>query len=458
MLKKMLIIFLVLGMSISLFAGGDKEDAAKDSADSGEKVVIEVVSQQPEYMEQERQVWDLYTEENPNVEIKLISVNEDQMTAFMARVAANEGPAIMDRSIPKPDKTNYKIYANLLDIDYPYWDQLIGDPKSVFEANTGIKGYVPTLRILDTFPFTFIYYIDEMQKAGIDTSNVRTWDDVDSLLAELKTYVDKTDGIEYVLDTGWHSWVWGMAFPNVVSLSLGADNQEMADLYTGKIAWTDLDNNPIVPFFVKMKEYYDKGYLPNNWWTREWENDFESGFINRKSIFTLHGPWIWDKTLAADPSAKLGGFPLPANNGKLAEYPKDTSGVAILSQWVGTPEFPEIVKAFNWYNSPEVAEMVAQYVGAPPTFKTVSDDFVLDSPQYKNVIKPAINGAYGPGLEWDSSAWGVIVAGSNRVDGTPDVLMDDELAGTFRDYFNGDLSLAGLMDIFQQRWEAAYDF
>jgi len=458
MLKKTLFFVLVATLSASLFANGGKDNSSNNAGDSGEKVTIEVVSQQPEYMEQERQVWDLYTEENPNVEIKLISVNEDQETAFMARLAANEGPAIMDRSIPKPDKTNYNIYVNLLDIDYPYWDQLTGDPKAVFEANTGIKDYVPTLRVLDTFPFTFLYYVDEMEKASIDTSNVRSWNDVDAFLADLKTYVDKTDGIEYVLDTGWESWVWGMALPNVVALSLGATNKDLTDLYTGKISWTDLENNPFVPFFVKMKNYYDKGYLPHNWWTRGWENDFEAGFINRKSIFTLHGPWIWDKTIAADPSAELGGFPLPANNGKLAEYPRDTSGASILSQWIGTPEYPEIVKAFNWYNSPEVAEMVAQYIGAAPSFKTISPEFVLESPQFKNVIKPAIEGAFGPGLEWDSSAWGVIVAGPHKVDGTPDVMMDDALAGTLGSYYSGDMSLADLMAIFQQRWEAAYDF
>lgn len=458
MLKKTLFFVLLVTLSVFLFANGGKDNSTSNAADSGEKVTIEVVSVQPEYIEQERQVWDIYMEENPNVDIKLISVNEDQVTAYMARIAANEGPAIMDRTIPIPDKTNYEIYVNLLDIEYPYWDQLTGNPKGVFEANTGIKGYVPSVNVLETFPFTFLYYVDEMKKAGIDTSNIKTWDDVDALLAELKAYVDKTDSLDYVLDTGWQNWVWGYCFPNVISVSLGSTNQEIVDLYTGKISWTDLDNNPVVPFFEKMKEYYDKGYLPHNWWTREWENDFEAGFINRKSIFTLHGPWIWDKTLAADPAAQLGGFPLPANNGKLAEYPRDTEGSGILSQWIGTPEYPEIVKAFIWYNSPEVAEMRAQYVGAPPSFKTVSPDFELDSPQYKNVIKPAIEGVFGPGLEWDSSAWGAIVAAPYKVEGTADVMMDDEMAGTFGSYYSGDLSLADLMAILQQRWEAAYDF
>ena len=51
---------------------------------------------------------------------------------------------------------------------------------------------------------------------------------------------------------------------------LGASKQDVRDLYTGKIKWTDLDNNPYVPFFAFLKEIYDAGYLPENWWTREW--------------------------------------------------------------------------------------------------------------------------------------------------------------------------------------------
>ncbi len=459
MFKKTLSAVVLIVLAVSLFANGNKETATKGSEDSGKNVTIEVISVQPEYMEQEKQVWDLYMEENPNVTIKITSVNEDQETAFMARLAANEGPAIMDRTIPQPDKSNYKVYANLLDIDYPYWDQLTGNPKGIFEKYTGIKGYVPSVNVLQTFPYSFLFYKDEMAKAGLDPSTIRTWKDVDNFLAKLKVYVDKTEGLEYVLDTGWEPWVWGLCLPNIVSLSLGADSKDMLDLYTGKIAWTELDKNPMVPFFKKMKEYYQKGYLPKNWWGREWENEFEAGFINKKSIFTLHGPWIWDKTLAADPSAKLAGVPLPATkDGKLPEYPRGTEGAGILSQWEDTPEYPEIVKAFIWYNSPKVAEMRAQYVGAPPSFKTVSKDFSLKSPQFMNVIKPAIEGAFGSGLSWDNSPWAVNIVAPHKIDGKPDVLMDNALAEPLGKYYSGSMSLADLMKILEQRWQDAYDF
>jgi len=458
MLKKMLIIFLVLGMSISLFAGGDKESAASDAG--GQKVTIEVVATQPEYLEQDKQIWELYMEENPNVTIKVTSLNEDQQTAFLARIAANEGPAIMANGFPTADKSTYKTFVDLRTIDYPYWDQLSYDGKKAFEMETGVEGYVPVIQLFNTFNFSFIYYKDEMKKAGLDPSAIKTWDDVDAFLAELKVYVDKTDGIDYVLDTGWHSWVWGLCYPNIIALSLGADPQAIEDVYMGKIAWTDLEKNPYVPFFEKIKEYYQKGYFPKNWYGRDWENEYEAGLINRKSIFTLHGPWMWNKILAADPAADLGGVPFPAGrDGKLAAYPVTTyQGSVILKQWEGTPEYPEIVKAFIWYNSPEVAERRAQFNGSKPNFKTVSSDFTIESPQYIGVIKPAMDGAFGSGLTWDNSPWGTTAAGPHKIEGKADVLQDDALTGPLGKYYNGEMSLADLMALYQQRWEDAYDF
>ena len=458
MLKKMLSVLLMVCLSISLFAGGDKE--AGDAVEGKKAVTIEVIATQPEYLEQDKQIWELYMEENPHVTIKVTALNEDQQTAFLARVAANEGPAIMANGFPGPDKSTYKTFVNLLDIDYPYWDQLSYDGKGNFEVETGIAGYVPGVQLFNTFNFSFMYYNDEMEKAGLDPAAMRTWDDVDAFLAELKTYVDKTDGLEYVLDTGWHSWVWGLCYPNILALSLGAEPKDLEDLYMGKIAWTDLDENPMVPFFEKIKEYYQKGYFPKNWYGRDWENEFEASFINRKSIMTLHGPWMWNKVLAADPSADLGGVPFPAGKGgKLAAYPVTTyQSSTILKQWEGTEEFPEIVKAFSWYNSPEVSEMRAQFNGSKPNFKSLSSSFSIESPQYIGVIKPAMEGAYGSGLSWDNGTWGITAAGPYKIEGKADVLQDDALVDPLAKYYNGEMSLAELMAMYQQRWEDAYNF
>lgn len=457
MFKKMLYILSFIGITVSLYAGGNTESANDSSTDK--TVSFEFVATQPEYLEQDKQIWDLYMEDHPNVKINVITVNEDQRTALLARIAANDAPAIMSEGFPLVDKSNYQIFANLLDIDYPYWDQLSYDGKGLFEKESGISGYVPSIQLFNTTVFSFLYYKDEMEKAGLDPSTIRTWDDVDNFLAELKEYVDASDSIEYVLDTGWHAWAWMTSFANTLALSLGAEPQDLVDVYMGKIDWTDLQKNPYVPFFEKMKEYYQKGYLPENFLQREWENDFEASFIARKSIFTLHGHWIWNKVLAADPDADLDGVPFPANNGKLYTYPIGSAwGSSIFSQYEGTENWNEIKEAFIWYNSPEVAEMRAQFNGKKPNFKTTSEGFSVNSPQYLHVIKPASEGAFGSGLTWESALWGLQTASRYKVDGTPEVMQDNEITEPLGEYLKGSMSLESFMSILQKRWENAYSF
>ena len=123
-----------------------------------------------------------------------------------------------------------------------------------------------------------------------------------------------------------------------------------------------------------------------------------------------------------------------------------------------TPEYPEIVKAFIWYNSPEVAEMRAQFNGSKPNFKNLSSDFTIDSPQYISVVKPAMDGAFGAGLSWDNSPWGVTAAGPYKIEGKADVLQDDAITEPLGKYFNDEMSLEELMALFQERWENAYSF
>ena len=440
----------LLSFSSVVFAGGGQEVAGA--------IKLEVVADQPEYEAQARELWDLYVEDNPNVEVNVISVNEDQVAAFTARLAAGDAPHL-GMTVGGTTKSNYTNFANLLEIDFQHWDNFSFNARTIYDEMLGIEDYVPAIQPFGTFRFSFIYYDDEMRKAGVDMTAIRTWDDVDAVMSELKNYVDTTEGLEYVLDTGWHSWVWMRCLMPILSLSLGRDLQEHRDLWLGEIDWSDLRRNPLVPVLEKLKEYTDKGYLPEDWWTRAWESEYEVGFINRKSILTLHGPWMWTKTLAANPGAELSGAPLPAGpGGKLAAFPVTPEfGSGIYAAWVGTPEMDEVVKAFNWLMSPEILELQAQYIGMPPNLKTFSDTFELDFSQFQEMVRPSLRGTWGD-VSWVNEAWGPDVAGPYKVEGRPDVMMDDIVVSELEKYFEGSISIADLMEYFKDRWEAAYQF
>lgn len=422
------------------------------------KVTIEVVATQPEYLDQEKEIWNLYQKDNPNVTIDLISINEDQITALNARIAAGNPPDIQSTS-QFITKENYKNYLNLLTIDYPYWDKFTYDAKNFFKSISGIsEDYVPLLNINLGFVPTFIYYADEMEKTGLKPQEIKTFDDLDNFLAGLKDYIDKTKSYDYVLNIGWHPVFSGTIMPTVWGAAM-SDLDTLGGLWNGTVKWTDLEKNPLVPYFTKMKEYYDKGYLPKRWYTRNWETDYEASFISKKSILAYHGPWLWDKVLQNNPSAKLAGFPLPANkNGSVHTFPMTPEGTVMFAANVEKENFKETVRAFNWYNSPEIVKMRTSITNLIPAMDLKdAGGPALSGPQYTGVIKPVIDGAFG-NIKLDGAQWPSFAASKFEIPGKPPVMEDDAMAAIFGQYFDGKLSLEQFMATLQKRFDEKYKF
>lgn len=110
MTKKLLSSLLAIAMLLTMLAVPAFADE--------KPVTLEIVASQPEYLAQEQEIWALYTEANPHVTVKLISINEDTEAAFNTRVAAGDAPDL--QLYATVDKNNYTTYQNLADIGYPY--------------------------------------------------------------------------------------------------------------------------------------------------------------------------------------------------------------------------------------------------------------------------------------------------------------------------------------------------
>jgi len=328
----------------------------------------------------------------------------------------------------------------------------------VFEQS-GIENYVPLLSLWSNSAFAFVYYADEMEKANLDPESIKTWTDMDEFLEKLKAYVDKNPQFSYVLDTGWDAWIWGDCIPIPWAQSLnGGSTLAQRDLYTGKIRWDDMTKNPYVVVFEKLKEYYDKGYLPKNFWTRQWEPDFEAGFIAKKSLLCYHGPWIWDKVIQANPDAKLGGFLLPASNEGLIALgaPSFITGEAIYAAHKDKPIFEEIKKAFIWWTSPEIIKQISESLGRIPTMdlKAVGAPNI-DKVYYKEVMKPLLSGELGANIKFDMDRWPSYIS-KYRTEGKPPVFEDDANITLYSDYFTGKITLEDFMKALQKRFDENY--
>lgn len=425
-----------------------------------QQVELEVVASQPEYLAQEQEIWKIYEKVNPNVKIKMMTVNEDTQNAFATRVAAGNPPDIQSFAVLK-SKEDASTYVNLLDIGYPYFDKFQYNVKTAFAESNGVPNVLPVLAPFSGPTFSFIYYEDDMAKAGLKPrESIRTMADLDKFLAQLKVYTDKNK-IPYVLDTGWHSWCWMNMSISMLATATGGDMSVQKDLWiNGKIKWTDLAKNPYVPAFKKLKEWYEKGYLPQKWWTRDWEKDFEAGFIAKKSILTFHGPWLWTKVAASNPGAKLAGFPLPANKDGVIQNAgvEVMKGSALFAANKNKPNFKEAVKAFIWFNSPEIIKLRAEAFGQVPAFDLGSVGSAdLGGGQYNTVVKPINDGYYGK-VKFDSGLFANGLASKYRVKNKANVMEDDAMAPTFGEYFEGKIAIEKLMSVLQQRFDDGYAF
>jgi hypothetical protein len=426
-------------------------------------IELEIKTVQPEYHAQTQQIWDVYLQSHPELKFKYIDVNEDTQAAYDARVAAGN-PADIDCQAACNQDT-YKNYVNLLDVPSFNWGIFHKGAKTAFEEIYGIPNYIPLVNAFAGYFWTFIYYKDKMAEAGLDPkTSVKTMDDLKVFLANLKDFVDKSGGkYEYVLDQGWHPWVWGTVAPTLWSMSLGHGKQELRDLFLGKVRWDDKANNPLVPYFESIKEFYEKGYMPDRWWTRNWD-EFENGFIAQKSILTTHGPWLWDKVNAANPNAQLEGFNWPPDKDNqlfvtpTAAYAYNTNAATIYTANKSKPNFAAAQDALLWWYSPESIKLQCEAIGWIPACDLSSVGGAdLKHPQYIDVVQPVLEGKAGS-LKYDDSLMGPDVAARYKNGGAENVMESDAMAGIYGDYFEGKTSLDDLLKTLQQRSDAAYTF
>lgn len=445
----------------SATAAGQGATAAPPVA-AGNVVQLEIKSIEPEYSAQSRQIWDVYEQLNPNVKVTLFDVNEDTQAAYNARIAAGN-PADVETQA-KCTKENYQQYVNLLEVSDFKFDIFHKDAKTAFEQIYGVPNYVPMVNPFQGFYFTFIYYKDKMAAAGLDPkTSVKTLDDLETFLAALKKHVDADPALDYVFDTGWHPWVVGTVFPSAMSVGLGHGKEEQRQLFLGKIRWDDMERNPFVAYFQRYKEWYDKGYLPQKWWTRNWD-EYENGNIAQKSILTFHGPWQWDKIEAGNPAAgaQLDGFNFPADkDGNLyvtptATYAFNTNAAAIYTANKNKANAPEALKALLWWYSPATIKLEAEAVGYTPAcdLSSVGGANVKHT-QYVTTIKPTLDGKEGK-RQYDSSLHGMDVAAKYLKGGAENVMESDTTATLFGEYLEGKTTLEALMKTFQTRWESSY--
>jgi len=429
-------------------------------------VVLEIRASNPEYERAQRQIWDIFEAEHPHVTVELFSVTEGTSAAMDAKLAGGWRPAI-ERAASIINKDNYQNFVNILEIDFPWWDRYDYDATKCFEHQFGIEGFTPAPgRIFIGRVVTWQYHKDLMDEAGLDPRrDVQTWDDLMDFLTAGAEWVATQPNLDYFwdqsLDEGWIEWMLAhilpMAFPD-------GQRDRQRQCYLGEIPFNAADS-PYRYLFELCKEFYDKDLVPKTWTTREWEADMEASYISKKSVMMLHGPWTWDKMIAADPAAQQEGFPATPPAEGQDQWMQFMTDVATFDEFqmykevLDWPEWPDVLAAYNFIYSPSVVKMRAEIEGQPVIYQ-LDEPLELQGAQWDGILKELFNddGLYSH-VEVEQSPTGSFAAGRFIKEGAlgPFAPTTGNLAALMDDLMQERATVQDALDWLQMNWEESYE-
>ncbi|MDQ3249413.1 MAG: ABC transporter substrate-binding protein [Chloroflexota bacterium] len=440
------------------------------AAPAAEGITLDVVMDTPEYQNQHRQIFDIFEEENPGITINYTTHSEDGQQAYVAKVAGGYTPAMetawSSGNSFRINKDNFDVAVDLSTIDYPYFGDFLYDLEGSWANIYGEPGP----RLIDPFlgvVMTWMFHQDLLEPAGLNPiGRVNTWDDLKAWHDEGAAWAKTQDMIWW--DQGWlNPWFgWHLHYDTIPLAFPDGQREQQLACWRGEKPF-NAEDSPYRHTPEFYKEAYDKGWLPQNFWTRKWEEDMESSFAAKKSAVMLHGPWPWDKTLGIDPAAQQAGLPAtPPAEGQtqwmqLQSDPGLDTGSQAMFIRTGNeskPEWEQVKQLFIWWHSPEIIKLRGEAIGFIPAVK-LDPPADLQGPQLVDTVleieKP---GGKWEQVKWERSVSGETQMGAQRKGGSPGVwdVESGNIAKNWADMMTGALSVQEYLDMAQANYEASY--
>lgn len=456
------------GGSTTTAAGGGGTTTVAPPA---ETVVLDVLTSPSEYEGPYREIWNFFESTHPGIEISLFSINEDTAAAHEAKVAGGFLPAIEDTTEQQlvAGADNFETFVDLSTIDFPYFDKWTWDLENTWSNLFGQSG-PRTISPFQGFVLTWQWNEELMQRAGLDPVNdVKTWEDQKAWLDEGTAWAAAQDDVSFFWNQAWHNWVFGVQYPEILPLAFAdGGRQRLVDCWLGEAKF-NADDSPYRHHFDFFLEANNKGWIPSGLTTRQWEGDMETSYIAGDSVMMFHGPWVWDKALAAGSDFAINdmqrGMPVTAPaDGQAWKQAASPPSIADLGLFMRTgnkeaANWEQTLTAWNWIHSPEAIPLRAEAEGRAVTYK-LDEPLDIAGPQYKNVLKEIGT----PGGKWEDASFeegqtGEVLAAPFRIKGSVGVF-DWEANGNnvvMADLLSGAIDVQGALDILQSNWEASYE-
>jgi len=442
--------------------------ATKVVAPAVEDVTLEIMAPLSEYEAPYREIWNVFEAQHPGIKVNLFSINEDTAAAHDAKIAGGYLPHMenIEEMLIYASKDNYEMFTDLSTIDFPWFDRWTYDVKNAWSDLYNLPG-PRTLDIYQGYVGTWQYNGDLMDKAGLDPLNdVKNFDDLEKWLDQGTEWANSEPDVDYFWNQAWHNWVFGTFYPDLTIPLAFPEGQrtKQVDCFLGKAKFNAEDSpyRALYEFFVKA---YDRGWVPETYWNRLWEGDMEASYISGKSVMMLHGPWVWDKALAAGSTFDQRGIPAsPPAEGQDqwyqgAFYPQIDGQFMMRAGVTDLPEWPQAQTAWNWFFSPDTIPMRSQAEGRAVLYK-LDKPLDLQGPQYVNVLSEiGTPGGKWEDVKFEESITGEIAAGPYRKKGSSGVWdwESNNNNTVYADLSTGKMTVQEALDLAQKNWEESYE-
>ena len=276
-----------------------------------------------------------------------------------------------------------------------------------------------------------MYNKDVLEAAGVDATQIRTWEDFDAACAAVK---EKTDAapIEICLGDGYDSYSLEVIWPTLLTNPDLAVNYAEA-LQDGSFDW-DANGKEGMQM---LANWYEAGYMNEDYVSCK-KDDICKALANNEGAFTLYSTEMIPSVLAYNENANIGILPAPAKDENAASYFGTGEGnFSCFGIWKDTEYADECKQFLEYLARPEVAVKIVQIDGGIPALTTIELDETDKAAYTTNAFKEAQT-QFDEDLTYDnffdreylpSGMWSVMADSVSTLlaDGDPEGSMDEAI-------------------------------
>lgn len=210
-----------------------------------------------------------------------------------------------------------------------------------------------------------MYNKDVLTQAGVDATQIRTWDD---FTAACQSVLDNTDAapIEMCLGDGYDSYALEVIWPTLYTNEDVSPNQADA-LKDGNFDWAANGTEG----FQMIADWYNAGFLNDDYVSCQ-KDDVCQAIANGEGAFSLYSTEMIPSVLAYNESADIGILPVPASSEDGASYFGIGEGnFSCFGIWKDTKYEDECKQLLEYLAQPEIAVQITRIDGGIPALSTI---------------------------------------------------------------------------------------